>query len=188
MHEIVKQILLDLKARQDKKERMPCPRCGRDEMNEDVHRNALSRHADIYVCDNCGTAEAMLIFMNNPLPLTQWNCILSQRPPSDFESLPGEVVIEYLWKEQIPYLTQLYERWITEPQGSDFEDHRLEAHLFCAGLTELWYQPFAADFKALNSRVKVRFRTTENGTEVAVSLIPKPGRRARRERPPHTRP
>jgi predicted RNA-binding Zn-ribbon protein involved in translation (DUF1610 family) len=75
MHEIVKQTLSDIKALQDRGERVPCPRCGRDEMNEDVRRNALSRHADIYVCDQCGTAEAMLEFMKNPLPLTQWSCI-----------------------------------------------------------------------------------------------------------------
>ena len=81
MHEIVNQILLDLKIRQDKNERMPCPRCGRDDMNEDVHRNALSRHADIYICDQCGTSEAMLDFMTNPLPLTQWDCILNKRTP-----------------------------------------------------------------------------------------------------------
>ena len=59
------QLLLDLKARQQAGEHMPCPRCGKDTMKPELHTNALSRHADLYVCDQCGTAEAMLAFMNN---------------------------------------------------------------------------------------------------------------------------
>ena len=65
-------MLLDLKARQDKGEHMPCPRCGRDTMKPEIHTNALSRHADIYVCDACGTEEALLKFMSNPLPIKSW--------------------------------------------------------------------------------------------------------------------
>ena len=34
---------------------MPCPRCGEDWMKE-LATNALSRVADVYVCDDCGTA------------------------------------------------------------------------------------------------------------------------------------
>ena len=39
-------------------------------MKENIHTNALSRHADIYICDACGTEEALLKFMSNPLPVT----------------------------------------------------------------------------------------------------------------------
>ena len=66
------QLLLDLKARQQTGEHMPCPRCGMDTMKPALHTNALSRHADLYICDKCGTAEALLDFMNNPLPLSCW--------------------------------------------------------------------------------------------------------------------
>ena len=54
-----KNMLADLKARQVKQEHMPCPRCGKDTMGEDPMRNALSRQADVMVCDSCGQNEAV---------------------------------------------------------------------------------------------------------------------------------
>ena len=57
MSKNIQEALLDLKARQEAGEKMPCPRCGRDTMKPDLHTNALSRHADgIYVCDGCGNS------------------------------------------------------------------------------------------------------------------------------------
>ena len=54
MTEDMKQALLDLRARQESGEHMPCPRCGRDTMYENLYTNALSREADgIYVCSDC---------------------------------------------------------------------------------------------------------------------------------------
>ena len=50
------QLLLDLKARQQAGEHMPCPRCGKDNMKPDLYTNALSRHAVLFICDQCGTA------------------------------------------------------------------------------------------------------------------------------------
>ncbi|HWP51661.1 MAG TPA: hypothetical protein VN626_08190 [Clostridia bacterium] len=35
-------------------------------------RNALSRHANVYVCDECGMDEAMREYAGNPLPLEEW--------------------------------------------------------------------------------------------------------------------
>ena len=35
-----------------------CPRCGKP-LKDRLHTNALSRVADVYVCDACGTAEAL---------------------------------------------------------------------------------------------------------------------------------
>ena len=49
------RILDDLKARQQAGERMACPRCGMDVMKTPVHTNALSRAADVYICDACGS-------------------------------------------------------------------------------------------------------------------------------------
>ena len=51
MTEKMKNLLADLKARQEAGEHMRCPRCGADTMKEPVHTNALSRIADIYICD-----------------------------------------------------------------------------------------------------------------------------------------
>lgn len=64
--------LLDLKARQAAGEQMPCPRCGRLSMKKPLEHNALSRHADLFVCDDCGLEESLLDMMRNPLPLEQW--------------------------------------------------------------------------------------------------------------------
>ena len=64
--------LLDLKARQGAGEIMPCPRCGRMNMKQPLEQNALSRHADLFICDDCGMTEALLDMMQNPLPLEQW--------------------------------------------------------------------------------------------------------------------
>lgn len=74
MNDRIRRALGDLKARQNASEHMPCPRCGRDTMKESIHTNALSRHADIYICDACGMEEAMLKFMINPLPMREWAC------------------------------------------------------------------------------------------------------------------
>ena len=38
---------------------LPCPRCGCLSMKRDVRTNALSRCADVYVCDDCGDFEAL---------------------------------------------------------------------------------------------------------------------------------
>ena len=37
-----------------------CPRCGQMTIKERLHTNALSRHAEIYVCDMCGTDERII--------------------------------------------------------------------------------------------------------------------------------
>ena len=60
MTEHSQRILDDLKARQQAGEYMACPRCGMDVVKTPVHTNALSRAADIYICDACGSTEAML--------------------------------------------------------------------------------------------------------------------------------
>ena len=50
----MRMALTDLKARQKAGEHMPCPRCGRDAMKTGDYIGALSRQADVYVCDSCG--------------------------------------------------------------------------------------------------------------------------------------
>ena len=49
-----------------------CPRCGRWTVKEKLHTNALSRHVHVYVCDRCGTDEAIRELCGNDLPLREW--------------------------------------------------------------------------------------------------------------------
>lgn len=75
MEKDIRQTLDDLKARQDAGERMPCPRCGADAMDDKPTRNALSRQADISVCDTCGMDEAIRAYNGSPLQLREWDCV-----------------------------------------------------------------------------------------------------------------
>jgi len=165
------ETLGDLKARQDKGEHMMCPRCGQDTMDTDVLRNALSRYADIHICNECGTAEAMLAMMQNPLPLAHWACFKNDGPQSNFHALPGAIVLERLRKEQLPYLTRIFDRWHDEHEHEDFDTYQREAHHRCPGLTALWSQPFMAAYVVADGQLVIRFRAGEQGTEVATDLI-----------------
>lgn len=49
-----------------------CPRCGQPTIKERLVTNALSRHADVYICDACGMDEAILDMKGDPLPLKDW--------------------------------------------------------------------------------------------------------------------
>ena len=55
-----------------------CPRCGKATMDPNGY-NALSRYADVMICSDCGTAEAMLDFFelgyDGELPV--WACLQS---------------------------------------------------------------------------------------------------------------
>ena len=49
------------------------PRCGKMTMDaENVTRNALSRRATVYICDACGTVEALEDMTGDRRPLTAW--------------------------------------------------------------------------------------------------------------------
>lgn len=160
----------DLKARQDAGEHMPCPRCGRDTMKKSIHTNALSRQADIYICDACGTEEALLKFMHNPLPMREWACFQPVQRPSDFKTLPAEEIWERVQDTQIPFLMNLYERWQDEQEYEDFSEYRAAAFESCPGLTALWAQPFRAEYAAVDGKLVLRFRFADEGIEVAVDI------------------
>ena len=50
-----------------------CPRCGRDTLKPKLHTNALSRRADVYVCDECGMKEAIEDIPGNyKIPFEYW--------------------------------------------------------------------------------------------------------------------
>ena len=55
----------------------PCPRCGHDRMKTPAVKNALSRRANIYICSECGTDEAILDAAGKePVPFNQWGMVL----------------------------------------------------------------------------------------------------------------
>lgn len=49
-----------------------CPRCGRLTIKDRLTTNALSRYADVYICDACGTDEAVRELKGDTLPLRDW--------------------------------------------------------------------------------------------------------------------
>ena len=167
----MRETLADLKARQDAGEHMPCPRCGRDTMKPNVHANAHSREADIMICDACGTAEALLAFMNNPLPLSEWACFLTDLPQGNFEAVPGEEAWKEIEETQLPFLKDLFERWLAHETQADCGAYRLEARRNCKGLTELWTRPFAATYKVADGALLVRFRRVNDQTEAAHDVV-----------------
>ena len=122
MTEDIRKALLDLRSRQESGEHMPCPRCGRDTMYENLYTNALSREADgIYVCSDCGSNESVLSFMNNPLPVDDWAIFNPDKHDMDFKDIPGEQAWAQIQKEQTRILEELYVRWLAEKAGADFK-------------------------------------------------------------------
>lgn len=67
-----KERVAKIKQYQMKGVHLPCPRCGRYNMDSHPVRNAMSRHADIYICDECGMDEAIRDFTGSALPLEDW--------------------------------------------------------------------------------------------------------------------
>ena len=172
MNNNCESILADLKARQKAGEHMPCPRCGADTMKEPVHTNALSRIADIYICDACGSAEAMLAFMRQQYPLTSWSAFQPERPESDFRDLPAGDVLIRVQLEQIGMLTDICTKCMNDPGHA--AEYRLEAFESCPGLTQLWTEPFQAKYDAVDGAVLIRFRSDANGVlQVATNIMEK---------------
>ena len=172
MNERTLNRLVDLRARQLAGEHLPCPRCGRETMKEAVCTNALSRHADIFICDQCGTDEAMLDFMRNPLPIEDWACVQKQ-----FDGYLPDTIEEHIdtiSHEHIPFLTSLYQRWLDEQGHEDFREYRNAARKRCPGLTELWTEPFQAEYTAKDgSRALVRFRVKDDEIQYVIDVMTK---------------
>ena len=172
MSKNIQEALLDLKARQGAGVKMPCPRCGRDTMKPDLYTNALSRHADgIYVCDDCGTAEAMLDFMNNPLPLECWALFREDTATADFEAVPGAEAMKTIKAEHVPRLIRIFQRW--KNGDTDFRDLRAQAMKDCLGLTQIWEEPFQALYMVADGEIVIRFRQNKDAVEVAADHLTK---------------
>ena len=171
MNEAVQKALADLKARQEAGQHMSCPRCGRDTMKPDLYTNALSREADgIMVCDECGTQEALLAFMRNPMPVDDWAFLQEDVPSVDFRDLPGQAVWEQIRMDHGPVLIEIFKRWMKEQPGSDFKPYRREAMRRCPGLTQIWEQPFQAVYDVSDGQLILRFRDID-GVEVSADLM-----------------
>lgn len=79
LNEQTAKAALERFARVQRDHRFACPRCGQWTMKERTVTNALSRHAEVYICDQCGTEEAVLDYLGKPLPLSQWSFITDVR-------------------------------------------------------------------------------------------------------------
>ena len=151
--------LKNLRTAQEAGKILPCPRCGRMSMKPDLHTNALSRCADIYICDECGLHEALTAYMKNPLQPGDWECMKVKDP------FVADTIIPYLStiEEQIPILKHIYREWLDDSRPSDFRAYRNHAQQNCPGVTELWTEPFQIEYKAKDgSRALIRFREYSN--------------------------
>ena len=169
MSKNIQEALLDLKARQEAGEQMPCPRCGRDTMKPVLVTNALSRHADgVFICDDCGSAEAMLDFMRNPLPLECWALFREGKGTVDFKAVPGEEAMKTIKAEHVPRLIRIFKAW---KEGTDFKDLRTQALKDCPGLTQIWEEPFQALYEVADGEIVVRFHQRDDAVEIAADLL-----------------
>ena len=171
MSKNIQEALLDLKARQEAGEQMPCPRCGRDTMKPVMVTNALSRHADgVFICDDCGSAEAMLDFMRNPLPLECWALFRDGEGTADFKAVPGEEAMKTIKAEHVPRLIRIFKAW---KDGTDFKALRITARKECPGLTQIWDEPFQALYTVADGEIVIRFRQNNDAVEVAADHLTK---------------
>ena len=93
MNEHLKAVLADLKAQQNAGTRMLCPRCGSVPLEETLAHNALSRHAyGVYVCSNCGMAEALEDYFGVPNAILSWEVF--KRGVADLKACAGDASIE----------------------------------------------------------------------------------------------
>ena len=172
MTDTIRQRLLDLKAAQDADTPMRCPRCGADTMKQPIHTNALSRHAELYICDSCGTAEALLDFMGQTYPLYQWSAFEPQKPPADFKARPACDVLAEVLQTQMDILNQTYTLCRDDLDNAMW--HRNDAFESCAGLTDLILEPFHAKYSCADGSVLVQFRTALDGTiQMSASVVEK---------------
>ena len=172
MTEEIRKALLNLKARQEAGEQMSCPRCGRGTMKPNLYMNALSRHAvGIYICDECGSSEAMLDFMNNPMPIEDWAIFNDRQHQLDFKDTPGEEAWKHIQKEQVQILTELFRGWLEGKGNKDFKAYRREAMKRCLGLTFIFDSPFSVVYKVAEGDLILRFKNTADGIKVSKDIL-----------------
>ena len=168
----LKQALLDLRARQESGEHMPCPRCGRDTMLTEMTVNPMSRQVDgVRICTECSANENALLFMNSPLPIEDWAVFNDRSRCDDFKDTPGEQAWEQIQKEQAHILEELYVRWLAEKAGADFKPYRKEALRRCPGLSFMMERPFSAVYKVAEGELVLRFKSTAKGVKISKDTL-----------------
>ena len=162
MTEKIQKRLLDLKAEQDADTPMHCPRCGANNMKQPLSTNALSRIADVYICDSCGTAEGLLAMMRHSYPLHRWHVFQPLKPESDFKARPTKDVLAEILQTQIDKLERTFRLCRDDQENAPW--HRNDAFESCVGLTDLILEPFHAKYSCADGSVLVQFRTALDGT------------------------
>lgn len=77
-----------------------CLRCGKP-LHKRLVINALSRHADVHICKECGTDEALRDAYDDVLPLREWYGITSGRTveaPKDEPALTADCTFSHVFK------------------------------------------------------------------------------------------
>lgn len=75
-----------------------CLRCGKP-LDRHLPVNALSRRADVYICQECGSDEALLDALGEPDSLLDWHAVTSERV--GLFSLDGVALVPVCSFEQI---------------------------------------------------------------------------------------
>ena len=167
MNEPMKKILDDLRARQIAGEHMPCPRCGYNNMRDDLGTHTKSRHVDVCICDECACTEVGLAKMNVPVSVwsLDWACFkygIEQKVQTIKE------IQERLEGGEIEHLLD----FVWGARNQDEADRywaRLETMRKCPGLNSLSVDPDRADYKATDGEVMVHFRWRDGKLEYAIS-------------------
>ena len=162
-------ILADLKARQLAGEHMKCPRCGLSTMKPALHTNALSRHADIYVCDGCGMEEAVLAFTSAPLPMRCWAALQPKQPASDFKARCSSDVLSEVMRTQVPFLIEAFRQ--LDRGELDSEDARYDVLSHCAGLVDFGTSPFHAQYDTADGKVQIYIHKRRDMIEYAATAF-----------------
>ena len=165
----IEKRLADLKARQESGVYTRCPRCGLPTMKPDLYTNALSRIADVMVCDTCGVDEAKLAFMGSPTSLYQWAALQPEKPQGDFRAVTAEEAWKRICDEQANTITRLYHLFADGKETA--EEIRFEAFESCPGLTQIWTEPYHMRYACKDGTLLIQFKDTETGLEMTASLV-----------------
>ena len=165
----IEKRLADLKARQKSGRYTLCPRCGLPTMKPDLYTNALSRIADVMVCDTCGVDEAKLAFMGSPGTIYQWAALQPEKPRGDFKDISAEEAWERICHEQANTITRLFHLFADGKETA--EEIRFEAFESCPGLAQIWTEPYHMRYVCKDGTLLIQFKDTETGLEMTASLV-----------------
>lgn len=108
-----------------------CPRCGRH-MAENVLHNALSRHEDVYICDNCGTGEAVRDWKLRSLHIDEWFVFSCLEKGGEFPTTMDLHAIEPIVEDGCLEVT--FECWFDQEAkfGVDLSDYDTWLNLYAS--------------------------------------------------------